>query len=212
MHVISQSSCSSEQATYVLDSAWAATLLNALGDPLVVLDERRNIVYRNLAAERVFAARSGFCVSNNKLIATTGKGQRQLDQLLSPVVDRAAMGTWAGYRVSRAPGQRDWLLLLMHLQQSGAASMVCIRLIARHGPRTVPIRAMVELFDLSERELQVVREFLRNRSPKVIGHKLGISKETVRSHFKRIFRKCNVGSQSELHAILQSISLFAQDR
>lgn len=53
-------------------------------------------------------------------------------------------------------------------------------------------------YGLTEREEEVLLLMLKGRNLPFISEKLVISKNTVRSHFKSIYRKCGVHSKQEL--------------
>ncbi|MBR5259260.1 MAG: helix-turn-helix transcriptional regulator [Eggerthellaceae bacterium] len=57
---------------------------------------------------------------------------------------------------------------------------------------------IVETFGLSKREAEILPLALRGRTGERIGQELFISKNTVDTHLRRIYGKCNVGSRQEL--------------
>ncbi len=59
-------------------------------------------------------------------------------------------------------------------------------------------RAKAGEYGLTEREEEVLLLMLKGRNLPFISEKLVISKNTVRSHFKSIYRKCGVHSKQEL--------------
>ncbi|MEK5038319.1 helix-turn-helix transcriptional regulator [Sporosarcina sp. FSL K6-3457] len=70
-------------------------------------------------------------------------------------------------------------------------------LIERIRPREMN-RLLVELFDLTKREHELVEELLKGNSTKMIADKLYISSYTVQDHLKSIFNKTGVNSRREL--------------
>lgn len=56
---------------------------------------------------------------------------------------------------------------------------------------------------LSSREQHIVRLLAEHHRPRSVATELGISYHTVRNHLRRIFRKLNVSSQSELLRVLK---------
>lgn len=61
-----------------------------------------------------------------------------------------------------------------------------------------------ERFGLSERESEIMAEFARGRSADYLAKQLFISKETVKTHLKRIYAKCDVHSRQELLDVIES--------
>jgi DNA-binding CsgD family transcriptional regulator len=84
-----------------------------------------------------------------------------------------------------------------------------VQLIARLRPREVPVLALRDLFGLSDREIDVVAALLASNSPRAVARRMTVGRETVRTHLKRIFRKCNVHSQTELLSLIHSLSVLA---
>lgn len=56
--------------------------------------------------------------------------------------------------------------------------------------------------NLTERELAVVDGILKGMSYKLIGYKNNVSVNTVRDRIKRIYKKLNINSKGELHALV----------
>ncbi|MEN6464726.1 MAG: response regulator transcription factor [Syntrophaceae bacterium] len=71
----------------------------------------------------------------------------------------------------------------------------------RHSSQANPLAQHKEIF--TERELEIILNLTRGLSDKKIGEQLFISKYTVRSHLKNIFRKLKVSSRSE--AIIKAL-------
>ena len=57
--------------------------------------------------------------------------------------------------------------------------------------------SIVQLNDLSEREMEILRLAAKGMTNKDIADKLFLSRRTVQSHLSNIFRKMNVGSRTE---------------
>lgn len=67
---------------------------------------------------------------------------------------------------------------------------------------------IVSTFKLSSREKDVLGILIQGKTYKMIAGELFISLDTVKSHVKSIYRKCEVGSKGELLIVLQE---FLQD-
>jgi DNA-binding CsgD family transcriptional regulator len=57
-------------------------------------------------------------------------------------------------------------------------------------------------YNLTKRELELVKLICKGRTNKKISQKLFISKYTVKDHIKNIMRKMNASSRNEIVAIL----------
>lgn len=67
---------------------------------------------------------------------------------------------------------------------------------------TAAFEAMKATYDLSDREVEIMRFAYRNANAKQISEALFIAEGTVYSHFKRIYRKVDVHSKKELIALV----------
>ena len=68
--------------------------------------------------------------------------------------------------------------------------------------RTIHFGEVAERYQLSKREIEVVRMICEGWSNREIGEKLYISEHTVKDHIKNIMRKMEVASRNELVAVL----------
>ncbi|MFB2549816.1 helix-turn-helix transcriptional regulator [Ensifer soli] len=66
-------------------------------------------------------------------------------------------------------------------------------------------RVLCGLFDLTRLEARVAQEVTRGLSVEETAGRLGIGRETVRTHLKAVFRKTGVGRQSQLVALLSGL-------
>lgn len=78
-----------------------------------------------------------------------------------------------------------------------ASSSQIALLIERIGPHEMT-RLLLELFNLTKREHELVEELLKGKSTKMIADRLYISSYTVQDHLKSIFNKTGVNSRREL--------------
>ncbi|WP_157941040.1 response regulator transcription factor [Rubneribacter badeniensis] len=65
-------------------------------------------------------------------------------------------------------------------------------------------RALGRRVGLSARETEVLEEFVRGRSAAVIADKLFVSRNTVKTHLRRIYEKAGVHSRQELLDIIEN--------
>ena len=68
--------------------------------------------------------------------------------------------------------------------------------------RTIHFSEVAERYQLSKREIEVVRMICEGWTNREIGEKLYISEYTVKDHIKNIMRKMEVASRNELVAVL----------
>ncbi len=66
-------------------------------------------------------------------------------------------------------------------------------------------RIAQDLFRLTRREALVAARLASGQGPQGTANALGVSVDTVRSHIRRIFEKCEVRTLSELVALLHRL-------
>lgn len=176
-------------------------------NPLFVIDQDRMLIYRNDAGARIIGTSTGFAEKNGKL-RLGGKVDAALEQIISA---GHTLSGCRGLRLSPPHTGRDWLLLvhlLGRLPDRSAGRAFLLHAIGRTRVRNMPFRALKDLFGLTVREITVIQELLANGKAQTVANRLSLSHETIRSHLKRIFRKCNVHSKTELSALLQRVAEF----
>lgn len=88
-------------------------------------------------------------------------------------------------------------------------SVAAFAMLAQPGNKLLPNADIIAaLFDLTPAEAAVARAIAAGQPPKIVARELGISFETVRTHLKRVFLKASVSRQSQLAALLTSLSGF----
>ena len=66
------------------------------------------------------------------------------------------------------------------------------------------VERMIEAFSLSKRESEILPFVLRGRTGERIASELFISKNTVDTHIRRIYAKCDVHNRQELIDLSES--------
>lgn len=190
-----------------------AAVLDRLEDPVLLLDQQRQILYSNAATRRVLAAKLGFEVRHDRFVVTTPSADAQLAQAIAEYLRPINLKRLSprGLRVPRKSGTGDWLVLIspMRVANSGCSCAFLIHLVSRVHTRQLPMGALRDLFGLTNKELDVLSGLLRRESLRMIAQRMSLSHETVRTYVKRILRKCNVDSQAELIGLAQRLSLLA---
>jgi DNA-binding CsgD family transcriptional regulator len=89
------------------------------------------------------------------------------------------------------------------------ASAAFFLLVTPVDKQKVPTATVIQgLFDLSVAEARVAQFMSTGNDIPSVAQQLGVSTETIRTHVKSIFRKTGTARQSELAALLSSISSF----
>ncbi|HEY8519855.1 MAG TPA: helix-turn-helix transcriptional regulator [Gammaproteobacteria bacterium] len=188
-------------------------MLDCHRDPLLVIDEEPTLLYKNRAAQAI-GGRDGLAECGRKL-RLGPKADAELRRIVAAY--RRANVSGGGCRGLRlAQRDREWLLLVCPLERPPGVQSIAHRFllhaVARTAPRTPPHEALHDVFGLTPREISVATELFRSATVRLAAQRLKLAPETVRSHLKRTFRKCNVHSQAELFALFQSLSEFGPPR
>ncbi len=187
-------------------------ILDRLEDPVLLIDQRRNILYGNAAAGRVLRAKGGLEVRAGRLVVATSSGNARLMQTLTDCKQAAPAGNKIrGVKLPRKSARGHWLMMISALDPPDGdtdARIFIVHLVSRVPPRQLPVAALHDLFDLTHREVEVASGLLRYETLRDIAERMSCSHETIRSYVKRIFRKCEVRSQSGLIALLHRLSLL----
>lgn len=189
-------------------------ILDRYQNPLFVIDERAALVFKNRAAAHVLDARLGFRENNGRL-RLGAKADAELQRIMAGCrLPGATNNECYGLRLA-ATSPRDWLWLVRPLEHTGGnesgTRRFMLQAVGRTRPRAAAARILQELFGLTARETSVVAELLGSGTLESIARRLALSRETIRSHLKRTFRKCNVHSKAELLLLLQSAAAFETD-
>lgn len=190
-------------------------VLDAHVEPMLVIDPSKRVLLHNAAAKRVLRAKQGLSQRRGRISIDSPQAEASLQRAIASVGDsiRTSSSICRGVRVLRHKAARDWLLLIHPLHTTRRESeslepLFLVQVIGRARPRVISPEALRDLFSLSKREIAVVTMLLRTGTAEATARGLALSPETVRSHLKRIFRKCAVHSKTELMSLLHSIAQF----
>lgn len=180
-------------------------ILDCYQDPLFVIDAQRRVLFRNAAADRVLRVKGGFAERSGRLVLGAARADEALQSLLNAGFSmHAAQPAARRIRVQHPGSARDWLVVVRPL-----VPIFLVQVIGRTRPRLVPAHILRDLYELSVRETVVISALLRTGSIDNAARRLCLSRETVRSHLKRIFRKCDVRSQEDLRSLINCVAQFA---
>ena len=190
--------------------------LDRLPRGLVLLDDRARPIFVNRYAARLLEQRDGLSIEKEALIAAMPAAARQLARALeSAIAIRSGRaftmenGDFVIPRSTRRP-------LFASVSPIGhdspypeqiprvAASVFLVDPDAIAVPLTGRLR---ELFSLTTAEARVADAIAAGRNVAAIADEFGVSRETVRSHVKRVFEKAGVRSQSAFMRLVATESV-----
>jgi DNA-binding CsgD family transcriptional regulator len=193
-------------------------VLDQLAEPLVLLDRYRDLVFTNVTACRLGKSNGGFNISNGRFSTGCAESDRELDKLLESMSERPEDGTIVprqrGLRVPRRGLRRDWAIILHRLIVDDASEYMQGPVFLLQAHSRITMRAciagvLMDCYGATHAEAAAASAVLSAGSTKGASRSLHRSSETVRSHLKSLFRRCDVHSKTELGALLWSSTLFA---
>jgi hypothetical protein len=189
-------------------------VLDRHSDPLFIVDPGRELHFSNVAAKRVLETHKSLKQQGRRLSMGSPAEDRRLEQLLASML----MGTGSGpahsrgLRLHRSGTHQAWAVAVhpLRVQQSPgqSAPLFLLHAVSRLHSRGSLELMLRDLFGLSSAEIAAAMALLHTGSVDNAARALSVSRETVRTHLKAVFRKCDIHSTLELAALLRSTSLF----
>lgn len=193
-------------------------IFNRHPDPVLLLDGNGRVLFRNLSATNRLTPSSGFSLRGNRFSILSHDADRAFGAMLSAREYPADDPTWdrvkpRGLRLVRYGLKRDWLLvlhpLLVETTGDRAEHVFFLQAISRNsqGPSIMDI--LRDCFGATPGEIAAATALMHAGSANGASRRLNRSHETIRSHLKSLYRRCDVNSWSELETLLRSTALFA---
>jgi len=192
-----------------------STVLDHHPRAVLLVDASRRVLYDNHAARELMQRRCGVAVADGRLCLANPANRAAFEQLLLDLArDRGGRGAEGpnsrGLRVASADQS---CLVVMHRVadpvEPGAERLVLVEITAGRQQPERSASLLADLFGATRREVSVAAALIRGDGVEGASKALGITIETVRSHAKSLFRKCDVHSRADLIALIGSLSQFA---
>jgi DNA-binding CsgD family transcriptional regulator len=174
-------------------------ILDRLDRGVVLLDSVGRVLDTNHLAQRILANSSGLFVRNSRLCFADAGLHERFDRLLR-ANSRVGSGAAALAVCIKREGAAPHRVLISLFQPTGeGASVKFVALIyAPDEQREISLDVLVQLYGLTRAQADVARKLYAGYSVEETADALDLSLNTVRSHLKQIFSKCEVQSQAEL--------------
>jgi len=187
-------------------SALGRLILDRLDRGVIVLDDGRRVLDANEMGRRVLHDRNGIKIRSGRVIFS----DRALDERVSRMIAQHRNGSRNGARSVAAwvrdDGSPPYRVVVMtvpdDVEGRGAALVVLI-----FGPlekRVISIDVLRQIYGLTQSQAEVARSLFSGLTVEQTAAILELSLNTVRTHLKHIFGKCEVQSQAELLRLLAS--------
>ncbi len=188
-------------------------VLDRHSDPLFIVDPSRKLHFWNISAKRVLDARQSLRLQRGHVSMGSCPDDRRLEGLLqsmrSGAVGRSAS---RGLRLHRPGAQRAWIVAIHPLESKQPAgeggALFLLHAVSRRHSRGTLEPLLRDLFGLTSGETAAATAVLRTGSVDSAARLLSVSRETIRTQLKAVFRKCDIHSTLELVTLLASASLF----
>ncbi len=183
-------------------------LLERLPTGVLLLDERRRVVFLNRRAQAMLAAGDGLAMSPQGLTTADEDLQAALDKLLQAAVETGAgRGTHAGgaLLLPSAGGREGYQVLVTPLRTErirvdAGRERICAAVFVhlRDSQPALSVELLRELFGLTPAEARVAAALGQGRKPEEIAAEAEISRYTVRAQLSAIYEKLGVHRQAEV--------------
>ena len=191
-------------------------VLDQLPTAIIVVDAEARPVMINTAAEGILALSDGILVKRRRLEALWHAERVRLEQLITPacVVANGDAAAGGHLTVSRPSGRRPFLVMVRPLpraycdragQQGRLAAVVIKDPHAQLHPSAASRRELAELYGLTRAEERLLQFILDGLGLFEAAERLGVSRNTARTHMKRIYAKTGTRRQAEL---MRSLTYF----
>ena len=195
-------------AQFRLEKARAVvSALNLIGCAAGLIGRRGNLV----AANSMFEAQVGTTFID--ATRTFHLAEPKTDKIFHETLTRIRRNQNCGRSIVVGGTTIGTRSVLHIIPVSGSAQDVFVDILAilliarpRNYSNAPDTQLIQDLFDLTASEARVAASIASGSTLKAIATKLGISRETARTHLKKIFSKVGVARQTELVALVSSIA------
>jgi len=184
-------------------------LLDRSRAAIVLLDEKKRIVYANRSAEALRAAGDGFSMSARCVALSRAQDNSRLQCLIDGALRYAEVTTPAdgAMQASRPSGRRPYTILVSPLSRcdSGLSALrpaVCIVIVDPEEPASLSTDRLRAVFHLTQAEARLAVRLAEGEDLRAAASRLGIGYGTARARLAEIFRKTNTHRQGELIRLL----------
>jgi DNA-binding NarL/FixJ family response regulator len=187
-------------------SALGRLILDRLDRGVILLDRQARVLDANAMARRVLHDRNGMQLRGGRLRFTDKGMNERVARLVTaqrsgPRGSAQAIAAWV--RHDEAPPYRVVVTTVPDDPDERGAALV-ILIFGPLGRRYIAPEVLTQVYGLTRAQAEVARGLFAGLSVEQVAAVLELSLNTVRTHLKHIFTKCDVQSQGELLQLLAS--------
>ena len=177
---------------------------------LLLLDRRAKIRQLSNGAQRLMSKPGALSIVNKELVAASLTEQRKLDRGLAHALEVLGHGEAPSAIRVENPYGSPWIVVIRPLLNSygpfgNIEAEVQVEIHAGL-PRIGDLKLLQSLFNLTGREVQIVRSLADGHSVESMSESMAISANTARTHLRSIFSKTDTTRQSELLQLAGGLS------
>lgn len=176
------------------------TILERIDRGIVLLDVAGAVLDANTLGKAVLATGNGIAVRNGRFAFTDPAIDARFERLLHASGRGDGAPRLLAASVKR-PGSATCRVLVSPIMFEDGQSQVGAYLALIYAPsaqRAIAAEVLLEIYGLTRAQADVARRLYAGLSVEETATELQLSLNTVRTHLKQIFSKCDVQSQAEL--------------
>jgi len=179
-------------------------VLDRVDRGIILIDDRGGVLDVNLPASRVLNGGEGIAVRNGRLTFSVAAFDERFVRLLAQQRSGAASAPRSIAARFKRPGAQSCLVVVSPVPPNTDERNVALVafIYAPDERREISAEVLRELYGLTRAEAEVARGLFTGRNVEQTAEALQLSLNTVRTHLKHIFTKCEVQSQAELMHLL----------
>jgi DNA-binding CsgD family transcriptional regulator len=188
------------------DEGSLCAILDRLDRAIIVFDCNLYVHFVNQLAEEIAQRCDAIAIEQQKVVFLAALMQRRVEGFIRRAAREDQNIASLRSSLPRSSGARDYLLAIHLLPNELKHSAAHRFLLEVHEPaRTRPVSpgALRELFGLTPSEATVVAGLSANCDVSELSRQLGVSGNTVRTHIRAAYAKC------EVHSLPQLLQLIA---
>lgn len=173
-------------------------VLDKLDRGVVLLDRRGGVIDANTPGQQILLSGRGLHARGGRFGFTESAADQRFERWLANA-DGADDGRSLVAAV-RCGETTPYRVLIAHASVHGARRNVAFVVLV-YGPddtREISVEVLIDLYGLTPAQADVARTLYAGHSVEETATRLQLSLNTVRTHLKHIFSKCDVQSQAEL--------------
>ncbi len=183
-------------------------VLDRITDGMIVIDQRARVLHANRPARELLDRVRDAASASGELSFSHWRTQFAFERALAPAdpTDIEDGGPPRQFLVRDSTGATVARASVEPLQRRcGDQALVSTHLVSLHRQpdvATVSAESLSALYGLTSSEARVAASTIAARSVNDLADRLCLSRNTVKSHLKRVFRKCEVYSFAQLAALV----------